>query len=232
MTMPQQQLVQSTQIASRVPQPQVSMMSQMPPQQMISQQVSPAGLCMTNQPGDLIPHPTNIAQFVICYGFGQFTIMDCPEHLVYNAHSQRCDLSNEQPLGCASNPCLNGGRCVDTPLFQFKCECPTGFMGAQCERQDVCSASACGGDGVCIPLSSGSPLPNVCSCQGGRTIGQTCATAEPNPCMQPNSNLMLFSVRFNPSMFAHCEGMRPNFMFCQAPLVFNQAKQSCDWPSK
>ena len=198
---------------------------------------SASTLCQTANPGDLLPHPSSVSQFVICYGFGEFTVMDCPEHLVYNAHSQRCDLNAEQPQGCASSPCLNGARCADLPLFQFRCECAPGFAGGLCEKTDVCAATAgnpCGPAGLCIALPQGSPVPNVCSCGGGRSIGLSCdaARAEPNPCLQPGSNLRLFSVMFNPSLFAHCEGARPNFLFCQAPLIFNAAKQSCDWPSK
>lgn len=186
---------------------------------------------MNAQPGDLIPHPGNNFQFIICYGFGEFTVMDCPEHLVYNPHSQRCDLNIERPLGCASNPCMNNAKCVDLPFFQFRCECPTGFAGIACEKLDTCASNPCGQDGVCISLPIGGPTTHVCSCGGGRSIGQTCQTAEANPCAQPNSNLKLFSVNFNPSLFAHCEGSRPHFLFCQQPLIFNVAKQACDWPA-
>lgn len=180
----------------------------------------------------MIAHPASPSSFIICYGFGEFTVMECPEHLVFNAHTQRCDLTTDVPMGCASNPCLNNGQCADVAPGIFQCKCPIGFNGPHCERVDACSTNTCGGDGVCIALPAGSPVPNACMCNGGRSIGVNCASAEANPCIQPNSNLRLFSVNFNPSLFAHCEGARPNFMFCQAPLIFNAAKQSCDWPSR
>ncbi|KTF84904.1 hypothetical protein cypCar_00023277, partial [Cyprinus carpio] len=35
---------------------------------------------------------------------------------------------------CASNPCQNGGTCVET-LNQFKCTCPHNWSGSQCQYQ-------------------------------------------------------------------------------------------------
>ncbi|PFX22302.1 Protocadherin Fat 4 [Stylophora pistillata] len=34
---------------------------------------------------------------------------------------------------CATNPCKNGGKCVDY-WFEYICECPTGFSGRNCEK--------------------------------------------------------------------------------------------------
>jgi hypothetical protein len=191
-----------------------------------------ADLCSGNQAGDIIANPTNPSQFVICYGFGEFTIMDCPEHLVYNSHLVRCDLETSVPPGCASNPCLNNGKCVDLPqLFTFRCDCPVGFTGQMCEKLDACAAKPCGVEGSCITMAPGSPVPNLCMCNAGRTLGTTCSpqNQEMNPCFQQNSNLKQFPTRLNPSVFVHCEGLRPNFVFCQFPLVFSPTRQTCDW---
>jgi len=208
-------------------------MNQTIPVQPISR--APNDLCSTNQAGDIIAHPSNPTQFVICYGFGEFTVMDCPEHLVYNPHLIRCDLDTSVPPGCSSNPCLNNGKCIDLPqLFTFRCECPSGFTGQTCEKVDTCSTKPCGPDGVCISMAAGSPVPNVCMCNSGRTIGTSCnqQSVEMNPCFQPNSNLKQFPTRVNPSVFIQCEGLRPHFVFCQFPLVYSPARQACDWTSQ
>ena len=34
---------------------------------------------------------------------------------------------------CASNPCLNGGSCIDL-IGRFSCRCPEGFDGKNCEN--------------------------------------------------------------------------------------------------
>jgi len=196
---------------------------------------APTDLCSTNQAGDIVANPANPTQFVICYGFGEFTIMDCPEHLVYNPHLIRCDLEATAPAGCASNPCLNNGKCIDLPqLFTFRCECPSGFTGQMCEKLDACSQKPCGPDGVCISMAPGSPIPNVCMCNSGRSIGTTCnqQSVEMNPCFTPSSNLKQFPTRINPSVFVHCEGLRPHFVFCQFPLVYSPSRQVCDWTAQ
>jgi hypothetical protein len=186
-------------------------------------------ICATAQPGDLFAHPNDPTQFVICYGFGEFTVMDCPDMLVYNDHLKRCDVNTELPLLCKSNPCLNNGKCSEINSVSFKCECNSGFGGQFCEKLDTCSTRPCGTDGVCIPFVLGSPVAHVCLCNGGRTVGVNCQKVEQNPCLTPGSNLRLLSVSFNPSVFAHCEGSRPHFKFCQPPLIFSNAKQTCEW---
>lgn len=35
-------------------------------------------------------------------------------------------------LACANNPCLNGATCVEEGVF-FKCICPDGFEGKECQ---------------------------------------------------------------------------------------------------
>jgi hypothetical protein len=186
-------------------------------------------ICAQAQPGELFAHPSDPTQFVICYGFGEFTVMDCPDMLVYNDHLKRCDVNTDMPLLCKSNPCMNNGKCVETGPVAFKCECNSGFGGQFCEKLDTCSTKPCGTDGVCIPFVLGSPVAHVCLCNGGRTVGVSCQKTEPNPCMTPGSNLRLLPVTFNPSVFAHCEGSRPHFKFCQPPLLFSSTKQVCEW---
>lgn len=37
---------------------------------------------------------------------------------------------------CASFPCLNGGRCVNTD-GSFQCSCKDGFTGSRCEQGEI-----------------------------------------------------------------------------------------------
>lgn len=46
----------------------------------------------------------------------------------------RCELEIDE---CESNPCRNGGRCLDR-FNMFLCECPSGFSGAICDT-NVCA---------------------------------------------------------------------------------------------
>ena len=41
----------------------------------------------------------------------------------------RCEMNVDE---CSSGPCSNGGECVDL-VDGFKCICPLGYTGAQCQ---------------------------------------------------------------------------------------------------
>ena len=40
-----------------------------------------------------------------------------------------------RPLACESNPCENGGTCIDEPGGKFKCICKVGFSGKFCTEK-------------------------------------------------------------------------------------------------
>ena len=65
-------------------------------------------------------------------------------------------------LECASQPCLNHGKCNDVQ-GGYKCQCKAGFMGHRCEIADhesqiVCDV--CGPYGLCVD-----PIGNTCVCK-------------------------------------------------------------------
>lgn len=51
---------------------------------------------------------------------------------------------------CASNPCMNGGHCIDLK-DNFQCQCKEGFWGKFCELEvDNCALQPCKNNGTCI----------------------------------------------------------------------------------
>jgi len=46
-------------------------------------------------------------------------------------------LFNIAIAGCMSIPCLNGGWCLQLPGNRYKCKCPFGFTGPNCEYRTL-----------------------------------------------------------------------------------------------
>lgn len=46
---------------------------------------------------------------------------------------------------CEEMSCQNGGHCI-----QGACECPDGFLGINCEIQEVCLSILCQNEGICV----------------------------------------------------------------------------------
>ena len=156
--------------------------------------------------------------------------MSCPSNLVFNINTLKCETNGRVPKACSSNPCLNGGKCVDLPFFQYKCECQVGFSGQLCEQTDGCAVSSCGKFGTCIPSAAGSPISNICLCNNGKSYGFDCETRiVDNPCMNNGQDLEFFASPINPAVFVHCEGRIPHLKFCNYPLTYNANFQRCDW---
>uniref|UniRef100_A0A9J8DFP2 FAT atypical cadherin 2 n=1 Tax=Cyprinus carpio carpio TaxID=630221 RepID=A0A9J8DFP2_CYPCA len=84
---------------------------------------------------------------------------------------------------CASNPCENGGTCVEEPSGEFHCSCPSPYFGSRCENgilpDGPCASQPCA-NGLCVPNNQGyicdcsSIVPSLCRCQNACT---------PNPCL-------------------------------------------------
>ncbi|CBY34307.1 unnamed protein product [Oikopleura dioica] len=87
---------------------------------------------------------------------------------------QNCDAAknDDQCNVCASNPCKNDGKCLNSSSspFSFQCICPKGFKGNTCEQQaiaDPCADSPCF-NGICRSgLSDDEPQKYWCDCLTG-----------------------------------------------------------------
>ncbi|KAI2642989.1 hypothetical protein H4Q32_028902 [Labeo rohita] len=57
---------------------------------------------------------------------------------------------SEKCSPCSSNPCQNHGRCHSDPVHQYKCSCPQGYKGRNCEVSvSACEGNPCVNGGTC-----------------------------------------------------------------------------------
>ncbi|KAL9952638.1 hypothetical protein ACROYT_G039916 [Oculina patagonica] len=64
---------------------------------------------------------------------------------------------------CSSNPCLNGGACIDQ-VNGYVCNCQAGYGGTRCQTNiNECSSNPCLNGGTCVDQVNG----YVCNCQSG-----------------------------------------------------------------
>ncbi|XP_045415269.1 protein jagged-2 isoform X2 [Lemur catta] len=84
---------------------------------------------------------------------------------------------------CGSHqPCANGGTCTNAEPGQYRCACPDGYLGKNCERAEhACASNPCANGGSCHEVPSGFE----CHCPSGWS-GPTCAIdideCASNPC--------------------------------------------------
>ncbi|XP_072033086.1 uncharacterized protein [Amphiura filiformis] len=96
----------------------------------------------------------------------------------------RCEIVERS---CTSQPCLNGGQCLDDSLGGFSCNCAVGYTGARCEEiVPACddSINPCQNGAQCVTMDDGSA---ICVCAIGYS-GAICDQVIPpcevslNPC--------------------------------------------------
>ncbi|XP_069096158.1 basement membrane-specific heparan sulfate proteoglycan core protein isoform X2 [Pleurodeles waltl] len=76
---------------------------------------------------------------------------------------------------CKDRPCQNRGVCQDSESSSYKCICPRGFTGSNCEHSQAlhCHAEACGPDATCVNRPDGQGYS--CRCHLGKS-GDKCMT--------------------------------------------------------
>ncbi|KAG8514465.1 Protein jagged-2 [Galemys pyrenaicus] len=81
-------------------------------------------------------------------------------------------LCNKDLNYCGSHhPCVNGGTCINAEPDQYRCACPDGYSGKNCERAEhACASNPCASGGTCYEAPSGFE----CHCPAGWS-GPTCA---------------------------------------------------------
>uniref|UniRef100_A0A8C9S1Q5 Slit homolog 1a (Drosophila) n=1 Tax=Scleropages formosus TaxID=113540 RepID=A0A8C9S1Q5_SCLFO len=76
---------------------------------------------------------------------------------------------------CLSNPCQNQGTCQSDPVDIYKCTCPTGYKGKNCEKVlNACVSNPCANGATCQPSNEDSDVFS-CFCPPGFD-GPTCHT--------------------------------------------------------
>jgi len=81
-------------------------------------------------------------------------------------------------------PCQNGGTCENTKPDQYRCTCPDGFSGTDCENVDnPCASNPCLNGATCRELGEIAQ----CECAPGFT-GSYCATDIDECASQPCQN--------------------------------------------
>lgn len=101
------------------------------------------------------------------------------------------------PDACASNPCLNGGRC-NSFGNSYECVCAPGFDGKTCELDArVCQTQSPCGEGYCQSFRPGAALSYICIFRGGLSYGFSSSQSELLYRDEENCiELMLFSQIF------------------------------------
>lgn len=194
-----------------------------------------AGICDTAEPGTKKVNPNRINQYVICLSNARYVLRNCQRGRVFNVFSTDCELTRDIPGDHfkGTNPCMNNSTFVATANFQYRCDCPPGFTGKNCDRKDICQPSFCGDTGVCLSIGFDNEYSHLCWCNNGIDIGKNCKNSkslEPNPCMNLNSDLEYHVLNLAPSVYVKCvEENKPMLSICQYPLVFSELLQECDW---
>ncbi|XP_077973197.1 uncharacterized protein LOC144428186 [Styela clava] len=95
-----------------------------------------------------------------------------------------CSAQSTEPVFCKAQECMNGGICY-AELSGFRCVCPPGFSGQQCEISSglACKSNPCQGNCKCIESCR---HEYGYYCQGDGFIGKDCTIPVPKIYCEPN----------------------------------------------
>ncbi|CAF1055170.1 unnamed protein product, partial [Didymodactylos carnosus] len=69
---------------------------------------------------------------------------------------------------CYSNPCKNGGQCVNSSTGTYQCQCLSPYAGTNCDTLiNVCTPNPCKNNGTCVTGANIQDRPYRCDCING-----------------------------------------------------------------
>lgn len=100
-------------------------------------------------------------------------------HCVGGYKGTACEIA---PDPCASQPCHNGGTCFLLYQTQYRCVCPPGKTGFNCDNEiNYCQSNSCR-FGVCVDI----PGNYTCKCSAGYT-GEICTETDNSTVLCPGT---------------------------------------------
>jgi len=188
-------------------------------------------LCRGQRPETVIPLD-NGRRFIVCREDGKGDEQQCPKGLHFHPDSHRCERKSG-PLDnpCDSQPCLNGGQCVQTDYSVHECRCPTGFDGKTCEldarvcqTQQPCGQSP---DTKCQSFRWGAALTHICIFQNGLGYGHNAQQIQQNPCHGVDGPKPLAT---SDKGFIMCDGEFMYIESCPGGTIWDDMTKACVWP--
>jgi hypothetical protein len=187
-------------------------------------------LCRGQQSEVVIPLD-NGRRYVVCTADGKGSEQWCPPGLLFHVELQRCE-RRTGPLTdlCLSQPCLNGGQCI-SELSSFKCQCPAGFDGKNCELDArVCQTQKpCGTapDTRCQSFRFEAALEYICIFRNGQGYGFNAQQIQSNPCSGIDGPQ---SLTITDKGFIMCDGESMFIESCPGGTAWDNGHVACIWP--
>ncbi|XP_076022702.1 basement membrane-specific heparan sulfate proteoglycan core protein isoform X2 [Genypterus blacodes] len=153
---------------------------------------------------DILPKPANVSEmFEGC--IGEVLINNKKVDLSYSFTESREIRKCVDNSPCDRRPCLNGGRCMSSPEYEFQCLCKDGFEGERCEVvKDACRSNRdCQNSGSCVN--------GQCVCSPGHT-GLNCEESQVSSNTESLWNLEGSGANDSPYQYAahfHNDGYIP-----------------------
>jgi hypothetical protein len=190
-------------------------------------------LCRGQLPQTVIPIEFN-RKFVTCLDDGKGVEQACPRGLLFHEGTQRCERKLGAPEDfCLSQPCLNGGLCSSLDST-FKCDCPAGFDGINCELDATfCQVNRpCGSDPFvrCQSFRPGAALQWLCVSDMDFTYGPDGSHIHKSLCDGTNSHMGPFPLAFTDKGFMMCNGEHTHYESCPGGTKWNDPSKACVWP--
>jgi hypothetical protein len=187
-------------------------------------------LCRGQAPETVLPLDEG-RRFVVCLEDGKGFEQQCPKDLQYHPETRRCErrLGSSEHI-CNSQPCLNGGKCVQTDFSSWRCECPAGFDGRNCELDGrVCQTQQpCGqAPGTrCQSFRFGAALSYICIHQDGLGYGLNAQQVQSSPCRDIDAPQPLVMTDKG---FIMCDGRQMSVESCPGGTKWDNNNKACIW---